>query len=341
MQLDSLFYSIRGDDLDRKSLVEVEPPDGVNYVTRVSGNNGVSTRVLVPPGTTAHPPGALTVALGSRNYALATFLQPEPFVTGQNIQILTPKDPSMSTPEKLWWAACITANRFRFGFGRYANRTLNTLELPDDVPKWVVDQESSASVLLQGPAPTAFSDGPALTLKGTVSRWAAFEIGSIFEVRKGSRITKRRRIPGATVYVSTTKVNNGWVDMISAVPRFPALSITVPYNGNVGYALLQPIPFCASDDISVLIPRTPIGIGALLFVCTVIRSERYRFSYGRKWNLERMAKSTLHLPVSLDGTPDWSTMERFVASRPFSRVAFDSGRQATSVSYEVGSEIID
>lgn len=330
MQLDTLFYSVRGDDLDRNSLVEAEPPDGVNYVTRVSGNNGVSGRVILPAGVVAHPAGALTVALGSRNFALATFLQPEPFVTGQNIQILVPKNSNMSALEKLWWAACITANRYRFGFGRYANRTLNTLEIPDDVPKWVVDQESTSGVLLRGPAPTAFDDGPALTLKDTTCRWAEFQIDTIFDVRKGSRVTKRQRIPGKTVYVGTTMVNNGWADMISAVPQFPALSITVPYNGNIGYALLQPTPFCASDDISVLIPRTPISVGARLFVCATIRSERYRFSYGRKWNLDRMAKSSLHLPANPDGAPDWPVMDRFIASRSFSKVAYGSGVDRTA-----------
>jgi Type I restriction modification DNA specificity domain len=324
MRLDALFRSVRGNDLDRNTLVEVEPPDGVNYVTRVGGNNGVSGRVLLPPDIIAHPGGVLTVALGSRNYALATFLQPEPFVTGQNIQVLVPKNLDMPPLEKLWWAACITENRFRFGRGRYANRTLDSLELPDEVPEWVVSQESESRELLEGPTPDPFTSGPPLELTSIAGQWSDFRIGDIFDVRKGSRLTKRQRIPGTTIYVGTAKINNGWVDMISAVPKFPPLSITVPYNGNIGYALLQPVPFCASDDVHVLIPRTPVGVGALLFVCAVIRSERYRFAYGRKWNLDRMVRSTLHLPTDSQAEPNWEAMQRFVASRPFSRVAFGS-----------------
>lgn len=321
MRLDALFYSLRGNDLDRNTLVEVEPPDGVNYVSRVGGNNGVSRRVLAPPGLTPYPAGLLTVALGSRNFALATFLQPEPFVTGQNIQVLSPRNPEMPTLEKLWWATCITANRYRFGFGRYANRTLDSLELPDQIPEWVLAESSTAHNLLDGPT-AAPPGGSHAELDTTITKWADFEIGTIFDVRKGRRLTKRERTPGTTVYVGTAKINNGWVDMIAATPQFPALSITVPYNGNVGYAFLQPISFCASDDVHVLIPSVTVGVGALLFVCAMIRAERYRFSYGRKWNLERMVGSRLHLPVDPSGEPDWVSMDRFIASRPFSHAAF-------------------
>lgn len=322
MRLDALFHSLRGNDLDRNTLVEVDAPDGVNYVSRVGANNGVSGRVLVPAGISPYPAGLLTVALGSRNFALATFLQPEPFVTGQNIQILAPRNPAMPTLEKLWWATCITANRYRFGFGRYANRTLDSLELPDEVPEWVTAQDSISNGLLDGPMPAAYSSEPALEVGTAITRWADFEIGAIFNVLKGRRLTKRERTPGTTVYVGTAKINNGWVDMITATPQFPARSITVPYNGNVGYAFLQPISFCASDDVHVLVPPAPVGVGALLFVCAMIRAERYRFSYGRKWNLERMVVSKLHLPAASDGAPDWALMDRFIASRPFSQVAF-------------------
>jgi hypothetical protein len=42
----------------------------------------------------------------------------------------------------LWWVTCITAitaNRFRFGFGRQANRTLKDIDLPSpkEMPEWV------------------------------------------------------------------------------------------------------------------------------------------------------------------------------------------------------------
>jgi hypothetical protein len=66
------------------------------------------------------------------------FLQPAPFYTGFHVMVLKPIAP-MSNQEKLWWAMCITANRFRFGFGRQANRTLKDLVLPNptEKPDWI------------------------------------------------------------------------------------------------------------------------------------------------------------------------------------------------------------
>ncbi len=119
--------------------------------------------------------------------------------------------------------------------------------------------------------------------------------------------------------------NNGLVGQVDLQPAFPTPSITVPYNGNgVAYAFVQRIPFCASDDVQVLVPKTTADVGALLFVCSVLRRERYRFSYGRKWHLERMQAAKIRLP-SKNGQPDWERMASFVASLPFASGALDAG----------------
>jgi len=56
----------------------------------------------------------------------------------------------------------------------------------------------------------------------------------------------------------------------------------------------------------------------------VIRRERYRFSYGRKWHLARMRAAKIRLP-SKNGQPDWERMTSFVASLPFASGALDAG----------------
>jgi len=55
-----------------------------------------------------------------------------------------------------------------------------------------------------------------------------------------------------------------------------------------------------------------------LFVTTIIRQEKYRFNYGRKWHLERMQQSQIRLPANADGTPDFAFMEAYVRRLPFS-----------------------
>lgn len=322
MLLTELFDSRRGNDLDRKYLTGTRAPKGVNYVSRTAQNNGVTSRVVVPQDISAHPAGALTVALGSRNYTLATFLQPEPFLTGQNVQVLRPLDPTMTINERLWWALCITANRYRFGYGRHANRTLDRLELPDAPPSWVLERQPPRRTSAGGPSVSALTSSLSIrSLENTRGAWAQFIMEDLFILLKGSRLTRAERTSGDTPFVAATMIKNGWVDRIAKAPDFPALSISVPYNGGVGYAFLQPVPYCASDDVHVLIARENVGIGALLFACSVIRNERYRFSYGRKWNMQRMRRSTLYLPATPTGEPDWLWMDRWISTRPFSKMA--------------------
>ncbi|MFZ0715925.1 restriction endonuclease subunit S, partial [Mycobacterium sp.] len=128
------------------------------------------------------------------------------------------------------------------------------------------------------------------------------------------------RTPGSTRFIGASMKNNGVTDLIDLDPIFETGCVTVPYNGNsVGVAFYQDAPFYASDDVNVLVPP-PNGpdVHALLFVCTMIRHERSRYTYGYKWNLRRMKKTTIHLPATTEGDPDWSEMSRFVRGLAFS-----------------------
>jgi hypothetical protein len=138
-RIDQIFDLRYGHSLELNALKRVDPPEGVNFVSRAMGNNGVTARVL----TNVEPAraGELSVALGG-NGVLSTFVQPEPFVCGRDVMILTAKVPSMTLPEKLWWARCIWENRYRYSYGRQANRTLGSLLVPSSVPKWVYQADS-------------------------------------------------------------------------------------------------------------------------------------------------------------------------------------------------------
>ena len=88
------------------------------------------------------------------------------------------------------------------------------------------------------------------------------------------------------------------------------------YNGSVGEAFYQPEPFCASDDVNVLYPKDDWTLNRFLglFLVTVIGVNKYRFSYGRKWTLEKMRETLIALPTTTGGEPDWEFMENYVKS---------------------------
>lgn len=69
---------------------------------------------------------------------LSTYVQPEDFYIAHQIAILYPKE-EMSLSEKLYYCLCIEENKYRFNYGRQADRTLRDIRLPSrkDIPEWV------------------------------------------------------------------------------------------------------------------------------------------------------------------------------------------------------------
>lgn len=307
-RLDEIFDLRYGHSLELNALTKVKAPEGVNFASRAMGNNGVTARVLtnVSPGK----PGEITVALGG-NGVLSSFVQPEPFVCGRDVMILTAKDPQMTTVEKLWWCRCIWENRHRFSYGRQANRTLGSLLMPDEAPGWIADAKiPTYEGLARAVRPTIDLTSP--------QGWPLFRLDHLFTVKKGKRVTKAQRTPGKTRFIGASEKNNGITDMCDLEPLFQPHCITVPYNGSVGIAFYQDQPFFASDDVQVLIPKEDVSRWALLFVAALIRYERTRFSYGYKWNMARMRKTEIRLPATPEGMPDWEYMEVVMRGLPFS-----------------------
>lgn len=95
-------------------------------------------------------------------------------------------------------------------------------------------------------------------------------------------------------------------------------TISVAYNGSVAETFYQPVPFWATDDVNVLYPKFKMSPETALFICAIIRQEKYRFNYGRKWHLDRMNAHEIKLPVKKDGGIDLLFMERYIKSLPYS-----------------------
>jgi hypothetical protein len=55
-----------------------------------------------------------------------------------------------------------------------------------------------------------------------------------------------------------------------------------------------------------------------MFLITLIKKEKYRYSYGRKWGIGRMNESLIKLPVNEKKQPDFQFMENYIKSLPYS-----------------------
>ena len=136
------------------------------------------------------------------------------------------------------------------------------------------------------------------TLELNLQLWKWFSLCKLFDIKKGKRLTSADQEEGNNNYVGAIDSNNGIANHIGQAPIHKANTISLSYNGSVGEAFYQSEPYWATDDVNALYSRydgfnKQIG----LFIATVIRQEKYKFSYGRKWTLENMNNTDIKLPI--------------------------------------------
>lgn len=147
--------------------------------------------------------------------------------------------------------------------------------------------------------------------------WKEFILGDYFEIKKGKRLTSKDQINGNTPYIGAINSNNGITNYIGQPPIHDGNTISLSYNGSVGEAFYQPNPFWATDDVNVLYFKAQDDVVfnkyIALFICSILKKEKYRYSYGRKWVLKNMKKTVIKLPSKND-LPDWEYMESYIKS---------------------------
>lgn len=307
--------------------------DSVNFVARTSENNGVSARVSIIDGITPQKAGLISVAGGGS--VLSTFLQPEPFYSGRDLYTLEPKE-NISNEAKFFVITVIEQNKYKFSYGRQANKTLPDLVLKLPVtkqgsPDWQFMENYIKSLHYKPITTRTIANN--LDLK--ISEWKRFYLGRLFDIKKGKRLTAEDQEEGENLYIGAIDSNNGVANHIGQPPIHEGNTISLSYNGSVGEAFYQPKPYWATDDVNALYPKFDTFnqfIG--LFIAAILRREKFRFSYGRKWTLDNMLVTEICLPVQKDSdgfpkidksckysddgyTPDWQFMENYIKSLPY------------------------
>lgn len=310
--LHKIFKVSYGNQLDLNKMHQLPvAKGGVPFVGRSDRNLGISASVAPLNGIKPYEAGLITVALGG---TLSSFVQERPFYTAQNVAVLKNKVP-MTFSEKLYMCLAIQHNKFRYSpFGREANKTLRNLLVPGplEFPNWSDTCDTPIETLSQ-----AVTDLPSKPLNP--EDWEYFELHELFDIERG-RGPRKKDLDGQgeTPFVTSTGSNNGYVGFTTEGPCHPGNTIGVNRNGSVGQAFYQPSSFCSTEDVHIFHPKFPMNPFIALFLTTLIRRERYRFGYGRKWGIKRMQQSRIKLPVGSKGTPDWKYMEQYIKTLSFS-----------------------
>ena len=293
VKVSDLFDVHYGHSLELNGLKRAATGEGVAFVSRQMGENGISAWVEPMPEMSPAPAGELSCALGG-NGVLTTHLQEQPYYTGRDVARLVPRV-LMTKPQILFYCMCIKANRFRYNYGRQANRTLKNLEIPSigNLPPWI---EGAADLVLEGFSKrledlSKISEGEAPVISQKHHRLIPLE--DIFEVRYGhslelNRLKQLDRKDGGISFVSRKMGDNGvaaFVKPILGLEPAPPGDLSCALSGNgVLSTFVQDDPFYTAFHVACLRPKVNLSHEQLFYYCACIKANKYRYSYGRQAN---------------------------------------------------------
>ena len=287
---------------------------GISFVSRQSVNNGVVCHVKKMDDVEPNPSHTLSIAVSGS--VLSTFYHDYEYYSGRDIYVAKPKI-KLTKEEMLYYCYVIEQNKYRYNYGRGANKTFRSILVPskDEIPKYVRTKD----------AEIRFCNKPIISnkIKLNTDSWKWFRYDEIFEIKKGKRLTKADMQDGDVPYIGAIDSNNGISAYISNDEHLhQGNTITVSYNGSIAEAFYQTTKFWATDDVNVLYPKFALNRYIAMFLITLIHREKYRFNYGRKWDKELMESSLIKLPaIKISPNkyePDWQFMEDYIKSLPYS-----------------------
>ena len=311
VKVSEVFEVVYGVNLDLNKLIQVESDKGIPFVSRTAKNNGVSAWVKPIKNKIPNPANTISVAGGGS--VMESFLQKQPYYSGRDLYYLRPLK-KMSDSQLLYYCHCLKSNKYRFNYGRQANRTLKDLLIPafEEIPSFV---NSSNLKRYSGIEKPLISDKTIIDS----DKWKWFTYDQLFDIERGKGPRKKDLDGSGNIpFVTSSDQNNGWTAYTSHQPIHTGNTIGVNRNGSVAEAFYQPLPFCSTEDVHIFTPKFEMNKYVGIFLSTLIKKEKYRYNYGRKWGIARMKSSKIKLPVNDEGNPNFKFMENYIKSIHYS-----------------------
>lgn len=332
-----LFTMLNGKGLTQDEIVD----NGGNFNAVQSGeeNNGVMGRIDLDYCKSMNYSFSEKPCLTVARSGSAGFVsyQADGCVVGDSAKILLLPDSVASENCYLFLQTVLTANRFKYTYGRKVTKDKyldDVIDLPvqhkkdgsafidleyeysDDgyVPDWRF-MEDYIKTLYHKPLTTKNKYSGSLDLN--VQKWGEFTIPELFgEVVIAKSADIGNLEDGLIPFVGRTDIDNGIQGSVKPIYITKGNCITISMVGT-NVALFQENDFQASQNIAIL-RKDGITKAVALFICSVINFEMaLKYSYGRtvgKANIEQMV---LKLPITSENEPDWQFMEKYIKALPY------------------------
>lgn len=224
---------------------------------------------------------------GSHTYSYVSSFE---FIPNSDVSVLIPKR-EMTLLEKIYYARCITKNRYRFSYGRKPKgKRLGMINLPDAMPKEFnsVDIDSIRKNINE--IKDILTVENSQNIKAVTTNTKYIKLKELFEIEYGNQfdLYQLDKENGYIDFVSRGEKNNG----ISAKVRqykgqepYQAGLITVALGGSVLASFVQKNNFYTGQNIKVLSPKRKMDLLEKLYYCMIIKHNRFRYSaLGREAN---------------------------------------------------------
>lgn len=314
--LTELFPQIqRGKRLKTENHVPGKTP----YVSSSALNNGVDNFIS---NTEKVRIFSDCISLANSGSVGSSFYEPFPFVASDHITHL--KNEKYNKYHYLFIASILNRLSQKYNFNREINDNRISREkimLPVDVAgnldldfmeQYIKERESQLIQKYKDFIGKNIQSGGVLTDLKLV-KWKAFYINEIFSISAGKRLTKADMDSGRIPFIGATDSNNGITNWV-ATPNssFDKNVLGVNYNGSVVENFYHPYGCIFSDDVKRLHLREHADNKyVLLFFKTVILQQKVKYTYGYKFNGQRMERQKILLPVNEKDHPDYKFMEQY------------------------------
>ena len=231
-----------------------------------------------------------------------------------NCLVMIPKK-EFSVQEMIYFSLLIRKEKYKYVYGRQVTPDrLGNTSIPSKIPQWIIE----TSMVFSIPKKPFYKKNIQLSDR----KWSSFLYDDLrlFDIKRGKGARKNDIVDnGNTPFITSIDDNNGLTGMVNFLATHNGNTITVNRNGSVGEAFYQPVGFCSTEDVHIFNPKFTLNPYVAMFLIVLIKKEKYRYNYGRKWGLERMNKTTIMLPVDGNNHPDWQFMEDYIKSLPYSK----------------------
>ena len=326
--------------IDRNKLIAGK--GNTPYITRSDANNGWDSFICEQPNYSKDNGNVLSIGLDTQT----VFYQPCSFYTGQNIQVLSNPQLNKYVAAFIIPLLKIRLQKFNWGgngatLGRLKRSKLLFPVTSDGTPDWQYMEDYMRAVehkLLAQALPILQErvnkqsniQLPILEKQN----WKEFAFTDVFVIKDGYYNKKPPFDPNGNIpFLGATQYDNGITGFytLPTIQKYDKVGtiddsdkdnriykgncIAVTNDGSVGNAYYQHIPFTCSHSITPLyLKHYTLNRYIALFLIPLIMKSGESFEYGRKWRPKRMRKSHIILPVTQDGTPDYTYMENYMRS---------------------------